>query len=298
MSKSRKLGIVPVMLIAIFMMFNITVSADDGFSTRDNLKSLANKYFEALAAHDPSMIPLAKNVRYTENGVETKVGEGLWKTAGKLLMTRHLIDTLKCGTHTQAVIEEKNAEGKMRPILMGVRLQYENEKITEIESIIAREKEFAMEMTPEGGARSVLKTKDQDWEGILPMGERSSRLALKAAADDYFDMFAADPIYGTPFAKPCNRWENGLRTTRNNTFYGKEYFEGDCSPKGLVIKHKPRRIPLVDVEAGIVVAYIHFANLPDFHMFKMRNGKVELIQAVIGPKSDSMGWPDEPICKD
>ena len=178
------------------------------------------------------------------------------------------------------------------------RFQNENEKITEIESIIAREKEFAMEMSEGGGANSVLQTKDQDWEDILPVGERSSRLAMKAAADDYFDMFAEEPIYGTPFAKPCHRWENGFQTTKGGSFGGKEYVAGDCSPKGLVIKHNPRRIPLVDVEAGIVVAYIHFGNLPDFHMFKMRNGRVELIQAVIGPASPSMGWPIEPICKD
>ncbi|NLD35316.1 MAG: hypothetical protein GX654_00420 [Desulfatiglans sp.] len=295
---SKVLRTVPVFFIALFVIFIGTASAKDSFSTRANLKSLANKYFDALAANDPSLMPFSPDVKYTENGVETKVGNGLWKTAGKVLMTRHLIDTYNCGTHTQAVIEEKNKEGKFRPILMGVRLQYENEKITEIESIIAREKEFAMKHTPRGGAIAVLETKDQDWEGILPIEERSSRLAMIAAADDYFDMFTRKPIYGTPFAKPCHRWENGYMTTKGGFFEGKEYIPGDCSPKGLVIKHKPRRIPLVDVEAGVVVAYVHFVTLPDFHMFKMRNGKVELIQAVIGHASESMGWAIEPICKE
>lgn len=288
----------PVFFVALIMMFVSTAVAADSFNSRENLKSLANKYFEAMAAHDPSMIPLSPNVKYTENGIEMKVGEGVWKTAGKVLLTRHLIDTYKRGTHTQAVIEEKNEEGKNRPILFGVRLQYENDKITEIETIIAREKEFAMEMSEGGGANSVLQTKDQDWEGILSVGERSSRLAMKAAADDYFDMFTEEPIFGTPFATPCHRWENGFQTTKGGSFGGKDYAPGDCSPKGLVIKHNPRRIPLVDVEAGLVVAYVHFGNLPDFHMFKMKNGKTELIQAVIGPGSPSMGWPLEPICKD
>ena len=72
----------------------------------------------------------------------------------------------------------------------------------------------------------------------------------------------------------------------------------DCSPKGLVItNHGPRRF-LVDVEAGTVVAYVHFTgSLPDFHVFRMRNGKVDIIQAVIGASAKSMGWPNEPICK-
>jgi len=118
-----------------------------------------------------------------------------------------------------------------------------------------------------------------------------------AAANDYFDMFVKEPQVETPFAKPCDRWENGTQTTLGGTFQGKEYIPHDCSPKGLVItNHSPRRF-LVDVEEGIVVAYVHFAgNLPDFHMFKMRNGKVEYIQAVIGSAAKSTGWPLEPVC--
>jgi hypothetical protein len=55
--------------------------------------------------------------------------------------------------------------------------------------------------------------------------------------------------------------------------------EHDCSPKGLeILNHGPRRF-LVDVEKGLVVAYVHFASgLPDFHMFKMRNGQASLIK--------------------
>ena len=41
---------------------------------------------------------------------------------------------------------------------------------------------------------------------------------------------------------------------------------------------------LLDVEAGLVVAFVHFAgSLPDFHVFQMRNGQVERINAVVGP---------------
>ena len=71
----------------------------------------------------------------------------------------------------------------------------------------------------------------------------------------------------------------------------------DCSPKGLVISnHGPRRF-LVDVEAGLVVAFVHFAGaLPDFHVFRMRNGKVERIHAVVGAWSASMGWAPAPEC--
>ena len=288
---------------------------------REVLKGFIDKYFAALEAHDPSGLPLASNVKYTENGVELDVGRGFWQTAGKPLLKRNLIDAKKCGTHTYAVIEEKfnaktvgsstgaaipgmkpkplPAEGTPRPILFGVRLKVENERISEIETIIARENEFAF------NSDGALATKDQDWESILRPEQRSSRLAMIAAADDYFDMFAAEPIVHTPFASPCDRWENGTQTTAGGMFTlagedGKkaEMFAHNCTPKGLVISnHGPRRF-LVDEEAGLVVAFVHFAGgLPDFHVFKMRDGRVHLVNAVIGTGSKSMGWPPEPACK-
>ena len=123
-----------------------------------------------------------------------------------------------------------------------------------------------------------------------------------AAADDYFDMFTKMPQVRTPFASPCDRWENGTQTTVKMSGIDapglENMVEHDCSPKGLVItNHGPRRF-MVDAEAGTVVAYALFAgSLPDFHMSKMRNGKVELIQAVIGSGTKSMGWPNEQTFK-
>ena len=296
--------------------------SDDTACSRKNLKGLIDKYFAALEAHDPSGLPLASDVKYTENGVEVAVGKGFWQTAGKTLLRRDLIDTKQCGTHSNVVIEEPfdpntigppgmalpgmeprklPEEGTPRAIMYGVRLKVENEKISEIEAIIAREHEFAFNVEGQ------LATKDQDWESILAPAERSSRLAMIAAANDYFDMFAAEPSVHTPFASPCDRWENGLQTTKTgmSTLEGEDgqvaaMKDHDCTPKGLVISnHGPRRF-LVDVEAGVVVAFVHFAGgLPDFHVFKMKNGKVDLINAVIGAGSPSMGWPiEEQICAD
>jgi hypothetical protein len=75
--------------------------------TRDTLKNITDQYFTALEAHNPSSLPLAATVKYTENGTEVKVGQGFWTTAGKTLLKRTLIDTQKCGTHSNVVIEEK-----------------------------------------------------------------------------------------------------------------------------------------------------------------------------------------------
>ena len=67
--------------------------------------------------------------------------------------------------------------------------------------------------------------------------------------------------------------------------------EHDCSPKGLITpRHGPRRFP-VDEEAGVVVAYVRFSSLlPDFHMFRMRKGKIDLIQVVVGANGGPVNW--------
>ena len=74
-----------------------------------------------------------------------------------------------------------------------------------------------------------------------------------AAANAYFDMFFDPQGTVVPFATPCNRWENGTRTT-----------QGDCSNMGPAgaggMEMTHRRFPIVDLEAGIVVGFVLFAD--------------------------------------
>jgi hypothetical protein len=280
----------PSLILLLFFAALASAQAQTGNPcTRENLKSTVDKYLAALAAHNPSQLSIDPKVKFTENGVELEVGKGLWATAEKALLKRSAVDTMTCGTVTQTILEENN-----RPIIFGFRLKLNSGNITEIEHVIAREKEFAF--TPKG----ILDTADQDWEGILKPSERNSRMAMTTAAVDYFDMFGDDPVVSTPFASPCDRWENGMQTTKGGAFQGKIYPPHSCTPKGLglIMKHPPRRVPVVDMEAGIVVAFLPSGGtLPDFHMFKMRNGKMELVQAVIGAAAKSTGWTSEEVLK-
>ncbi len=189
-------------------------------------------------------------------------------------------------------------EGTVRPILFAARLKVENGKISEIETIVAREREFAF------NAKGVLETKDQDWETILPPEKRAPRQVLADAANNYFALFAEGSTVTVPFAEVCDRWENGVQTTAR---------DHDCSPVtfrkaiGASINHGPRRV-WVDTEKGISIAFMAFgggasasaenptgSGLVDCHMFRMRDGKVDLIQSIVGPSAPSMGWPLEPI---
>ena len=45
------------------------------------LDSYVDQYLAALVAHDPSRLPLARQVKFTENGQQLQLGDGLWGTA-------------------------------------------------------------------------------------------------------------------------------------------------------------------------------------------------------------------------
>jgi hypothetical protein len=274
--------ILPLLIICLLLPMS---GKAESACARKELKAVAEAYMAALEARNPEKPALAENARFTENGKELNIGEGLWQTAGKILLKRTVIDAEQCGTHTQAVIEESG-----RPIIFGARLKLtEAGRITEIETYVAREKEFAF------SAAGLLKTKNQKWERVIPSKQRTPREAMIRAADDYFLMFSEEPKVEVSFTRPCDRWENGtLTTVKTSTVSVIESApEHDCSPKGLITpRHGVRRF-MVDEEAGVVVAYVRFSSLlPDFHMFRMRNGKIDLIQAVIGANAGPYNWTE------
>jgi hypothetical protein len=58
--------------------------------------------------------------------------------------------------------------------------------------------------------------------------------------------------------------------------------------------HTHRRFPVTDVEAGITAGFVNFnQSLPDVHMFKIRNGRIEWIHAIFGGKAQGPIWPEE-----
>lgn len=253
------------------------LSAGAQTCSRDVLQAMAANYFHAVETHSLAALPLAPNVRITENAVEIKPGEGFFQTGGKAQLTRTIVDTGRCSTLTQAVVEETEG-GKSGPVLMAVRLKVESGRASEIETIIARAGDFAFK--PQG----VLDTRDQDWSTLMPPSQRRTREFLNGQADKYYVMFQ-DHKVDPGFAAPCNRWENGTLTTA----------KGDCSWSQSVMTHPRRRFPVTDVELGVAAAITNFRDdWLDVHIFKFnQDGKIALIQAVDGPGTKGTGWPQD-----
>jgi hypothetical protein len=131
--------------------------------------------------------------------------------------------------------------------IYALRLKVEgNGSISEVESLFARKGDS------NAFAPHRLKEPDPLFERVEPQATRSSRSALIAAADAYFDAVERSDASGAPIAAKCDRIENGLRTT-NNPAGGLPL---DCRDGMKIFTYidrvRDRRYPLVDEARGVV----------------------------------------------
>ncbi len=263
----------------------IASTAHAATCTRADLTKIVDNYFKVVETHNMSALATTGNLRITENGAEIKPGEGLLKSGGKTLLRRDVIDSERCAMVAEAVTEE-TIDGAQTMAVMAVRLKVDGGKVSEIETIVTREKEQARFYRP----KDLLATADQDWTTPLPAAARKSRDYMNDVANKYFSAFGNKEAEEGPYAEVCHRWEGGLQTTLK---------DGKCSPKFMPagIKHTHRRFPVTDLEKGITAAFVNFGGaLPDVHIFKFNEkGEVHWINAAFGGRvqGDVAVWPDE-----
>ncbi len=282
------------------------------------LEGFANQYLDALVAHDPKRVPLAQNVRFTENGQELAVGDALWATASDLPTTyRIYFADPKTGQVGFNGLMKEN--GNL--ILISFRLKLSNAKeIAEIEQIVARDDGRFF------GGKS-LTTPDPIYAEILDPAERSSREDMIAIGDSYFK--ALERMDGTryvPFADTCNRFENGMQTTNNPKMFGASAGSFNIGAMGCTEQFKTgylrfvtqirRRHLVVDEERGIVSSTAildHAGNIKEVTLtdgrtvpiglssptsllgggfFKIKGGKIHRIHTILTtvPYGMKPGW--------
>ncbi len=97
--------ILTTLLLTLYAFSVQTVQAQE--CDRECLKGMITQYIDALVGHDPSRLPLADNVRFTENSKVMKPGEGLWQTVTSKDSFRHdYLDTKKQVAATHIVVRE------------------------------------------------------------------------------------------------------------------------------------------------------------------------------------------------
>jgi hypothetical protein len=310
-----------------FLAFGTAVAADPAPASvcdRACLNAIAERYLAAMLAHDPSKAPLAANARYTENGVELTLPDGLWRTLEKLGSYRLVVadpQDRSIGFLAKAI--ENGA-----PVLIGTRLRVIDGQITEMESVVGR-----LSSTTGGSAFGAPKDASIDGEPRkaflteLPVAARRTPAQLAAIVNGYFTGLEGNTGDKPPaFAPDCQRLENETPTTNNPVPPGSQPGAGNlpCATAfGLGYYHEDtrlrnRRILAVDPERGLVYAGVFFdhdATVRSYHLkdgreFKVRNtgpwtwmihelfeinadGKISQVEAVLlsVPYGMRPGWP-------
>ena len=260
------------------------------------LKGMITKYVDAIVAHDPSRLPLAANVRFTEDSQDLKLGEGLWKTVTKKGDFRQdYIDLKKQIAASHVMLFEENAQ-VLYSVLLRVADQAGTQKITGIETLVDR-------IMP--NSRFKPDSLDNPLPGMsapVPAGKRTPRGEMIRAALRYPEGLRIGNFTDakTPFAKEAYRVENGTfiageggpRPNAPGMFTQKIMLHPDVKPS----------VAAVDEEEGIVLLWMNFGDtnsygpgnaLVTFEAFKVWGGEIHAINAFfrILPKETQRGWP-------
>jgi hypothetical protein len=286
------------------------------------LNGFVDQYLAALVAHDPALLPLAPGAKFTENGQQLELGDGLWNTiSARGKYSLYVDDSRGAQVGFFGTIHENGT-----PAILAVRLKIEGRRISEIETVVARAD--AGGSHGERGARELEKAAGPhpSFLSTVPVAQRASREALVRTANMYFSGLERDDGQGVyPFTDDCNRIENGEQTTNHPTPGAAQRF--DVSALGckaqfetgffhFVTRIRDRRFVVVDEERGMVLAFAFFdhagnarprtgpggAALPAgparpftweiAELFKLENGKIRQIEAVLDqcPYGMGSGW--------
>jgi len=172
---------------------------------RQCLVSIADAYFAAALARDTTKLPLDPAVRMTENTEALPVGEGLLWRGLSAPLGKFRIDVVDPESGQIAVGTVAKIGGQ--PYLTAVRLKVRNNRIVEIEQLLANNiQPLALPNLVEPRAPLLAD---------VPPSERNTRTDMVRIANSYFDALTSEDSSRSYFAPDCVRHEMGLRTTGN-----------------------------------------------------------------------------------
>lgn len=273
--KLRTLGI----LLGSILLPLQAMAAPSPDCNRTCLGAIVEQYLHAMVTHDPANAPLASQVRYTENGVELTLPDGLWRTATAVGKYRlDVADPEQGEIGFFAKMQENGA-----PVLLATRLQVVNHKISEIESVVARSNDFFGR-----GRKDALGSEPRpQFRQVLPPQDRRSRQQMIAIVSTYWTGIENNTGSRPPlFADDCNRIENGAYTTNrpvppngqpNSASYSCKkafalgYYHNDT-------RLRDRRILAIDRERGLVYTSVEFDHDATIRSYKLNNGGTVVVK--------------------
>lgn len=271
-------------LLGVSMFTHAPAIAAAADCDRVCLNSIVEKYIAAMQSHDPSKAPIARGTRYTENGVELPLPDGLWRTVGTIGVYRLIVADPKEGSVGFFIKALENDA----PVLVGTRLKVEKQQITEIESYAARLSNTT------GGAAAALFGPEvlgdaprKQFVTTVPPEKRRSREELSAIVNSYFTGLENNHGDKVPnFADDCLRLENGSQTTGRpvtgdakpgplnygcKEAFGLGYYREDT-------RLRNRRILAIDEERQVVYAGVFFDHDATVRSYEIKDGRTVTIR--------------------
>src|ERR1019366_7046423 len=240
------------------------------------LTNMVDQYIAAVVKHDPSGVPFAPGLKYTENAAAIHIGDGLWVGAseGPTTFKIYAADPTSKQVAFYGVMKEFD-----KPIILALRLKVEDRKITEVGHVVVRS-------LREGGMANLVTPRPGLLETI-PQSERVPRDQMFKAADSYFDAIEQSNGNLAPFADDCVRHENGMQTTSNTSPVQPDSNGTPMTPGRLklramgcrdainthilsyITKIQPGRLIVIDEEKGLVFGFPMFVHRGNVRQIKI-----------------------------
>jgi len=250
------------------------------------LRTMLDQYLTAVVKHDPTAAPLVVGFRQTENAINVRPGNGVWKTVTGLgKVQRRYLDAVSGQAAYYGTIEEGS-----NTAVVTVRVRVENRQLTEAEWFLARENDPGLNGPRQPGRppanlhNPVYLAQNPPPDRVVPRTARSDRATLVRIVDSYFDAITSHDGSVALTHPGCGRVENGSPApagrflppaTPAQTTQPAQPAGGQPAPApgggndcvgglqnfnlSMVVA---RRIPLVDEEAQVVLAYAVFIRRP------------------------------------
>jgi len=254
------------------------------------LTGMMTQFVNALVARDPSTLPLAATVRYTEDSRNAQLGQGIWQSVTAAGGFRQdYIDTRKQVAASHVLLREGETQ-----VLYSVLLHVAGMKIAGIETLVQRVTAGGKFQPTELG-KPVRGMNDP-----IPAGKKHSREEMIRIALTYPEGLRVGNFTdgGTPFADNAYRVENGVITADQTDARRRMYEQNIIVHPGIIAS-----VAAVDEENGTVLLWMNFGHTGDaygvgnalvtFEAFKVWDGKIQSVNAFFKglPISTARFWP-------
>jgi len=313
-----------LVVIGIFLALAVSAMAQPPVvkpaCDRTCLEGYIDRYLDAMLAKNVNPSLFARNIKFTENGIQLPLGnEGLWygmsgKGTYKLYVpdieTQQVafIGTVQEGGGAPSAKGAKPAAPTI--VAVAIRLKIVNGLITEIEQLAIRPEQSlgapaakpASGFPPTGEAVEKMGKPNPMFLEAIPEDKRHTREDLVRIGNYYFDALQRNDGKGYyPFTDDAVRFENGMNSCgldREGAVIPGHCRENMATYGPIVSRIRDRRFVAIDRERGIAFAFGFFDHVQInwtwqlAELFKIEGENIRRIEAIFhrAPYGINSGW--------